>query len=405
MKIFDVCVVGSGPAGLMSAITAGSAGRSVILLEKNGKIGRKILATGNGRCNITNKNINISRYHGGDKNFITEVINKFDQNKTINYFESLGILLKEEDKGRIFPVTNQAQTIVDALTHELEKNNVKIELQTEVKNIVKEDDFIITLISGNVIFARKLILATGGKAAHQFGSSGDGIFWARNFGHTITQIHAALCPIEVNESWVRDIQGLRVEAKLTAMVDNKKIAEFYGDTLFTHFGISGPAPMAFSGDISPLINKSEIKIIIDLFSNIEVLELDNKLEKIFKNAGKKSVKNSLSGVIPQNLVPIILKIIEIDENKKAAEISAKYRKNIVNALKNLTITVKSIRPLKEAQVTRGGVELSEINSKTLESKIIKNLYFAGEIMDVDGDSGGFNLQWAWSSGYLAGNSI
>lgn len=399
---FDIAAIGAGPAGMMSAIFAAKNGKKVVLLEKNSILGRKLLATGNGRCNLTNKNIKIENYHSSDLNFVSGVLSQFDQYKTIEYFESLGLILKEEDRGRMFPRTNQASTVVEALNHELDSNNVELVTDFTVREIKKNNNWEIVSLDGKTISASKLIIATGGKAAHQLGSSGDGIFWAQKLGHKITPIYAALVPIETTETWVNEISGIKIEAEVSIRFDDKIVSRRSGDLLFTHFGLSGPAIMSQAGVIAPLLDKGEVKILIDLFSESNTEELDQKLAKIFSISGAKNVKNALLGIAPANLLPVILKNAGVDPEKKAAEVSKDERKRIVKNIKEMTLTVKKIRPLKEAQVTSGGVDISDINLQTLESKIVKDLYFAGEVLDVDGDSGGFNLQWAWSSGYVAG---
>jgi predicted Rossmann fold flavoprotein len=399
---YDIAIIGAGPAGLMAAIAA-SKNSSVVLIEKNELVGRKILATGNGRCNITNRFAEVSRYHSNHPAIIKDVLAEFDQSQAMKFFEGLGIVLKEEDNGRIFPRTNQAQTVVDALSHEVHECGVKVKTNAEVRNIAKEKTgFKILLKNGEAILSNKLILSTGGKAAHHLGSSGDGLFWAKVLGHTITPTYPALVPIETVETWPREISGLRVEGKSTVTLGDKIISEKSGDILFTHFGLSAPAIMAHAGKLAPHLGQ-DLKVHIDLFDEMSEKELDATLAEIFAKTGKKTLKNSLSGLIANNLAPVILKLCEIAD-RKSAEISKIDRLKIAQTLKDLTLTVKGLRSFKEAQVTSGGIALDEINPETLESKKISGLYFAGEILDVYGDSGGFNLQWAWSSGHLAGVS-
>lgn len=403
-KQFEVAIIGGGPAGLMAAIQASKKAR-VILIEKNEILGRKILATGNGRCNLTNRFVDVSRYHGGNSDFIKDILDQFDQFATMKFFTHLGIVLKEEDNGRIFPRTNQAQTIVDGLTDKVRNNKVRVDLSSEVKKISKTNEcFIIHFTNGKVIKSNKLILATGGKASHYLGSSGDGLFWAKILGHTIIPTYPALVPIETQETWVKQIQGLKVEGKSTAVVDDKIVSQKKGDILFTHYGLSGPSIMAHVGVIAPYLLKN-VQIHLDLFTDKTQSQLDQILVQIFNSSGKKTLKNSLSGLIPNNLASVILDILKIPQSKKTAEISKIDRIHIVKTLKNLILTIKQLRPFKEAQVTSGGIDLKQINPKTLQSKIIPGLYFCGEILDVDGDSGGFNLQWAWSSGYVAGQIL
>lgn len=401
---YDIAIIGAGASGILAAISAKRNGANVVLIEKNASIGRKILATGNGRCNVTNKFTSSDNYYGAPREFIKTALSSFDQNQTIRFFENLGLILKEEDRGRMFPRTNQATSVVSILSHELEKLKVEVRLKSEVKKIEKTSSWNIQLLDGSTITSNRLIITTGGKAAHQFGSSGDGHYWLKNLGVKITDIYAALVPVETEEAWVKQIQGLKVEAEASFFVDHKLISQRFGDLIFTHFGLSGPAIMSQAGFVAPFIGLKTVRVELDFVTEQSQKELDDTISRIFNVSGSKSVKNSLSGLIPSKLIPIILREAGIDENKKTAQISKIQRGEIVKCLKSLTLNISKIRPLKEAQVTRGGISSEEIDPQTLESKKIKGLYFAGEIIDVDGDSGGFNLQWAWSSGYLAGTS-
>lgn len=404
MDKFHIAIIGGGAAGSMVAISACSDDSSVVLIERNNRIGKKILTTGNGRCNLTNTNISVDRYHGANPKFISSVIGEFDHKKTMVFFESLGIILKEEDNGRIFPRNNQASAVRDALEYELQRKNVCIKTNSLVRKIKKNIDWQILLENGQEIRAKKLIIATGGKAAHQFGSSGDGYYWAEKFGHKIIATYPALVPMETEEKCFKEIQGIKIEGRVSISSSNKVIGQKQGDILFTHFGLSGPAVMAQARIIASKIESDKLKIHLDLFPEITDKKLDEKIKKIFEVNGAKFVKNCLGGAIPASLAVVILKNINIDPDKKAATISKLDREKIVTILKNIELTPKKLLPFKEAQVTSGGICADEINSETLESKIVQGLYFAGEIIDVDGDSGGFNLQWAWSSGHLAGTS-
>jgi len=407
MKIFDIAIVGAGPAGIMAAITAAKKGKRVILLEKNNIIGRKILATGNGRCNLTNKNIDVARYHGANPEFIKQILSVFDQYKVMEYFESLGVILKEEDNGRVFPRTNQATSIVEALNYELKHLRVTIETNALVKKIKYKKNWIVAGIrpAGDFqIEAKNLIITTGGKATFQFGSSGDGLFWSEKFGHTIISPQPALVPLETVETWPKNIQGLRIEGMAEVIADGITISKSYGDILFTHFGLSGPAIMKQSRNVSLLLPTKKVVMRIDTIPEETEKNLDKKIEIILNLNGAKSVKNALSGFIPAELINIILVNLLIDSEKKSSRVSKLERTAIIKGLKNVILTISKTRSFKEAQVTAGGVAAEEIDTKTLESKKVPHLFFAGEIIDVDGDSGGFNLQWAWSSGYLAGFS-
>jgi len=403
-KHYNVAVVGGGPAGIMAAIFAARADASVVLLEKNEAVGRKILATGNGRCNITNRNIPISRYHGSDITFAEPIFADFGSHETIEFFESIGVLLKEEDRGRIFPRTDQASTVVNALRAELTKYDVTIHTGFTVKRLEPGEPWHISDENGKQITADKVILTTGGKAAHQFGSSGDGLFWAKNFGHEIVPIHAALVPLETTDDFVKDIMGIRLVAHVSLLADGKLIASRDGDILFTHYGISGPAAMGLAREVDPLLiagRKAELSI--DMMPDLTAEKLDETIVGLAAADGKKAVKTLLAVVLPKNLVPHILATCRIKDNQKAAEISKSVRQDIVSTIKDFRLGISKVRPLKEAQVTAGGITTSEV-TPNLESKIVPGLYFAGEILDIDGDSGGFNLQWAWSSGKVAGEA-
>lgn len=404
MNKYDIAIIGGGAAGCMAAISAGSNSRSVVLIERNDKLGKKILATGNGRCNITNLDANSSRYHGASPEFIDKILKSFDQYKAMEFFETHGLIFKEEDNGRIFPRNDQASSVVELLEQKLRNNKVDIKTNSLVRKIEKNGSWKIKLEDGEEITACKLIITTGGQAAYQFGSSGDGYYWSEKLGHKIIKTHPALVPIDIKEEWIKGVQGIKVVCKASTIIDNKVIFGKTGDVLFTHFGISGPAAMAQARFVNTAVSSKQVRIKLDFFPDLNTNQLDEKLRKIFESNGAKLVKNCLVDVVPLKLLETILDNLNIDQNKKSAELSKKDRIIIVNYLKNIVLTPTGPRPFKEAQVTAGGIDSSEIDAKTMESKLVPTLYFAGEIIDVDGDSGGFNLQWAWSSGHLAGIS-
>lgn len=406
MNIYDIVIIGAGPSGIMAAISAAESGRSILLIEKNEKIGKKLLATGNGRCNLTNINVSNKNYSSDDLNFVESVISQLDQNKTIDFFESLGVMLKVEDKGRVFPRTNQASTILHVLSDQLNRKNITLLTGKTVLNVTNKDQGWEVKLNDKIVCGKKLLITTGGKAAHYLGSSGDGLFWAERIGHKISPIHAALVPINILEKWPKDVMGLKVNGKARIVNQNKILLEKSGDILFTHFGLSGPAIMGLSSSISKLIAKGlKPKISLDLFPEKTEKSLDELIKKVLNVSGAKQLKNALLGVLPHNLIGQIIKIAEIPGEQKSAEITRSDREKLITTLKNIEFTPVSTRPLKEAQVTAGGISTAEVNKRTLESKICPTLFFAGEILDVDGDSGGYNLQWAWSSGYVAGKGM
>lgn len=402
MKSHDVAIIGAGAAGMTAAITASQNGKRVILIEKNSQIGRKVLATGNGRCNLTNTHVNTDRYHGASPDFIQTVINHFDQHATMDFFRDLGLVMKEEENGRIFPRSNQASSVVEVMKHRLEANGVDVLLDAPVASIEVSTPWKISLADGRQFHADNLIITTGGRAAHQFGSTGEGLGWARHMGHTVTPTHAALVPVETVDTWPREVQGIKVEVCVRATCDGKTINESTGDLLFTSYGISGPSVMALAGSIAPLLRDSQVQVHIDLFPDITIEELDQTLQRVLNGARNTPLNEALVGLLPNSLIPIVLGFAELAGHEPAGSMPKSKHLDIVKTLKDMVVTVSKLRPFKEAQVTAGGVDTREIEPRTLQSKLVKGLYFAGEILDVDGDSGGFNLQWAWSSGYVAG---
>lgn len=404
MKRYHVAIVGAGPAGMMAAIAASRSRRGVVLIDRNPELGRKLLATGNGRCNLTNRDVTVSRYHGADPLFIETVLVQFDERATMAFFADLGLLLKEEDEGRIFPRTNQASGVVEVMRQRLLRAKVRMLLGAQVTGVEKLKVWRISLADGTVFEAEKLILATGGWAANQFGSTGDGLHWARKLGLSVTPVHPALVPVETVEQWTGEVHGVRVEARVRASTDSAVIGEKTGDVLFTNYGLSGTAVMALAGAIAPLLKKSEVRLHIDLFPDMETGQLQVIVVRSSMRVGTGPSSDALIGLIPSGLIAVVLRLAGIEGSTPADDLSREQLLSIAATMKDLTLTVSKLRPFKEAQVTAGGVDTSEIDPRSLQSWHMKGLYFAGEILDVDGDSGGFNLQWAWSSGYVAGMS-
>lgn len=416
-----VVVIGGGPAGMMSAIMAKEAGNEVILIEKMKSLGRKLLITGKGRCNITSSlpMEEFIKNTPGNGKFLYSVFNNFSNKDIIKFLNKEGLEVKEERGNRIFPVTDKSQDVLDCFIKKLKKDKVEIHYNEKVEEILydkKEDEKIVTGVrtSKGEIKADKVILATGGKSYPLTGSTGDGYCLAQKLGHTITNLKPSLVPIEIFEKSIcKNLQGLSLRNVSIKIIDNENKKEIYsdfGEMLFTHFGVSGPIILSSSAhlvrykNIDEKFKNKNIKIIVDFKPALSEEKLEARILRDFEEFKNKQFKNSLDKLLPQKLIPVIIKLSNINENKKVNEITKEERKQLVILLKNFTLTLEKLRPIEEAIITSGGINIKEINPKTMESKLVKNLYFAGEIIDVDSYTGGFNLQIAYSTGYVAGLS-
>ena len=423
-----VIVIGGGPAGMTAAITAAENGNKVILIEKMNSLGRKLLISGKGRCNITSsldmddfiKNI------PGNGRFLYSSFKNFSNNDIINFLKQQGLETKVERGNRVFPVTDQSIDVLKCFTKKLKELKVEIMLNTQVKEIIlsnnisniKEENKIVNgikLSNGKEILADKVILATGGKSYPHTGSTGDGYKIVQKLGHTITEIRPSLVPLECYQKHIcQDMQGLslkNVKIKLQDIENNKTIYEDFGEMLFTHFGVSGPTILSSSAhlvrykNIDKLLKERKIKLTIDLKPALSEEKLDERILRDFDEILNKRFKNSLDKLLPQKMINTIIKLSGINPEKKVNEVTKQERTKIVKLLKNFELEISNFRPIDEAIVTCGGINIKEINPKTMESKLIKGLYFAGEIIDVDAYTGGFNLQIAYSTGYTAGKEI
>lgn len=405
---YDVVVLGGGPAGIIAAGTAASMGRRTMLIEKNEKLGKKLFITGKGRCNITNtadfdefmKNI------PKNSKFFYSSFNGFSNNDLIGLLESLGLKTKVERGGRVFPESDKSSDVIKALERYLNKYRVDVKLNSKVLNIRHENGEVkgVLLDNGEFIECSSVILCTGGVSYPQTGSTGDGYEIAKKAGHSINELMPSLVPLVVSEPFIKELQGLSLKnVTVRAIADGKQVYEDFGEMLFTHYGLSGPIILSASFYVSDYLRKKrEIKIVIDLKPALTEDELDKRLIRDFEKNTNKQFKNSLDELLPQKLIPVIIALSGIDESKEVHQITKLERKALVKLLKGLTFTVAGTRPIAEAIVTSGGISLKEINPKTMESKLIKGLYFAGEIVDLDAFTGGFNLQIAFSTGYAAG---
>jgi len=404
---FDVVVVGAGAAGLMAAGRAAELGARVAIVDKNKTLGRKLLITGKGRCNITQAEFN-------DKKFIKKLDKKgqwlfsalavFGPEEVINFFERRGLKTKVEQGGRVFPESDKAQDVLDILLKYLREKKVKIFSGEAVLGLNLKDKKIISAKLGKRnISAKSFVLCTGGKAYPATGSTGDGYVWARDLGHKIIKSVPALVPIETKEVWPKNLQGLSLKnVNLNLWQNNKKQDFRFGEMLFTHFGLSGPIVLDISKKIGELLPGGEVIIEIDLKPALDIDQLDKRLQRDFSANGNKDFKNYLPDLVPQKIIEIIIKFSGIDAHKKLNAITREERKKIAITLKSLRTGVRGLMGFDQAIVTSGGIDLNEIDSRTMKSKIIDNLFFAGEIIDLDGPTGGYNLQICWSTGYLAG---
>ena len=410
-----VIVIGGGPAGMMAAIASSKSGNETILIEKNSNLGKKLLITGKGRCNITSS-LNMEDFIAntpGNGRFLYSAFQNFTNQDIINMLKENGLEVKEERGNRIFPVTDRAADVLNCFISELKKNNVKVKTGVKVNKILIENGIVIGIELENkeTISADKVILATGGKSYPATGSDGNGYKLAKDLGHTITEIKPSIVPLRADENLCGSMQGLSLKnVKITIKDEekNKKIYDDFGEMLFTHFGVSGPTILSSSAhlvrykNIENLFNENKIKLYVDFKPALNLDELDNRVLRDWENLKNKELKNSLDRLLPQKSIMPIIKLSKISETKKVNEITKEERKRLVDVIKGVEVTIKGFRPIDEAIVTAGGISIKEINPKTMESKLVQGLYFAGEIIDVDSYTGGFNLQIAYSTGYTAG---
>lgn len=401
-----VIVIGAGPAGMMAAITAAKK-HKVILIDSNDKVGKKLFITGKGRCNVTNSK-DISDFFDfipGNPQFLYSSLYTYTNDNVISFFQEHGVELKVERGGRVFPKSDKSSDIIKALSKALKESKVDIKLKSKVTNIQFDNSEIksIEINSSEKISGDHYIIATGGASYPLTGSTGDGQKFAKKMGHNIIDLKPSLVPIELSESWLKDLAGLSLKnISLTIYECKKQVYKEQGEILFTNFGVSGP--LVLSG--SRFIEKSkENTISVDLKPALSLTELDKRIQKDFKKYINSNFKNALDDLLPQKLIPIIIKLSEVDENKKINEITKLERGNLARLLKDFRMRVKRLRPLEEAIVTSGGVSTLEIDPSTMKSKVVKNLSFAGEVIDVDAFTGGYNVQIALSTGFVAGSNL
>ncbi|MGL5152677.1 MAG: NAD(P)/FAD-dependent oxidoreductase [Clostridium sp.] len=400
-----VIVIGAGPAGMMAAMTAGKK-HEVILLDSNDRLGKKLFITGKGRCNVTNDK-DISEFFDfipGNPYFLYSSLYTYTNRDTINFFEEEGIRLKVERGGRVFPESDKSSDIIKGLESGLRKANVNINLSSRVTRLINDGGKItgVEVNDNEIIKGDHFIIATGGASYPLTGSRGEGQKLTKKLGHKITPLKPSLVPIELKESFIKELMGLSLKnVEVSIKENNKTVYKNQGEMIFTHFGVSGP--LILSG--SRFVKDGSYDLCIDFKPALESKELDNRVQKDFKKYINKDFKNALDDLLPKKLIPVIIKLSNIPEDKKVNEITKVERKTLVDLLKCFKLTIKGLRPIEEAIVTAGGIDTKEIDPSTMRSKIVGNLSFAGEVMDVDAFTGGYNVQIALSTGYIAGSHI
>lgn len=405
-----VVIVGGGAAGMMAAIISARKGNEVSLYEQNEKLGKKLFITGKGRCNVTNDSDCeelLSNVISNPK-FLYSAFYDFDAGACMDFFESLGVRLKTERGNRVFPHSDHSSDIIRALEYEMRRLGVKIFLNTAVKEVLVEADRCVGVLlsDGGRATADSVLLATGGVSYPLTGANGSGLKMAQELGHKVTPLYPALVPLRIKETWCHELMGLSLRnVSLQIKNGKKKLYEGFGEMLFTHFGVSGPLVLSASSKIVKKIEKGELSLFIDLKPALTNEQLDKRILRDFEAAHNKQFKNSLKDLLPTKLIPVLIALSGISPEKKVNEITRGERMTLVNLMKQLPLTITGTGDFKEAIITQGGISVKEINPSTMESKVVKNLYFAGECMDVDALTGGFNLQIAWSTGYLAGTSM
>ena len=399
----EIAVIGGGASGLMAAITAKKSGKEVIILERKDRILKKVLITGNGRCNITNVNANISNYFGKNISSVENILNRFTPQDTMDFFNELGIVCNEENRGKVYPLSGQASSVVDALRFEAEKLGIKIETEFYVRKIEK-DGFKFRIYSEDrkKIEAGRVIIAAGGQSYPELGSNGSGFELAKELGHSVTKLSPSIVQLKTEKYQVKGLQGIKTDVAVTAYGDNKKICTYDGELLFTDYGISGNVVFNISF-VMPLYKDVEFEIdFMEKFDYNELYEMLKERKRILLHL---TMENYFNGMINKKLGQFLSKVSGIEKlSKPVKDLNDSDIRKLCTVLKKYRVKILETTGFKNAQVTAGGVSLDEVNTETLESKIVKGLYFSGEVLDVYGECGGFNLQWAWASGHIAGEN-
>jgi predicted Rossmann fold flavoprotein len=406
---YDVAIIGAGPAGMMAAVRAAECGARVVLLEKNHVPGMKLLMTGKQRCNITNAETDVRKFaehFGRNGRYLLSALYHFGVTETIDFFHRNGLKTKIEPDGRIFPESDRAKDVQGLFLRLIRENNITLLTDCRIKKILHRQNTIEKIILAAAgIEAADYVISTGGLSYPRTGSTGDGYGWAEQMGHTIIKPCPALTPVTVNAKWVRELEGLSLkDVRISIYQNSKKQDDRVGEALFTKAGLSGPVILDMSKSIGKLLVQGQTDLFIDFQPDMDSYMLDERILENLQKHNNKSIKNILSGLLPKKLIPVILGLTNIDPEKKGNSITKDERKKLRVISKHFPLTLKSLAGFDKAIITTGGIALKEIDAETMRSRIIKNLYFAGEILDLDGPTGGYNLQVCWSTGYLAGEN-
>jgi hypothetical protein len=408
--VWDVIVIGGGPAGMMAAGKAAENGAKVILIEKNDTLGKKLLLTGGGRCNFTNSELDprkfIEKYKDSGK-FLFSAFSKWGVKETLEFFHERGIKTRVEEGLRVFPESDSAKTVLDALIGYMKESGVDILLNSQVTNLSCEEKVFtgVKLKNGNLIKGRSAIITTGGTSWPETGSTGDGYSWLRDVGHTISEPSPLLVPISIKDSWVKELAGTSLKnINISAFQNDKKIISVRGDILFTHTGVSGPAIINMSGDIGKMLKNGDVVISLDLFPEKDHGLLNSILQELFKKHDKKKLRNALSDIIPSAVISLVMNISGVETEVECNSVTKEDRMAIIGVLKNIPMRVDGLFDADRSIVASGGVISEEVDFRTMRSRLVPNLYLAGDILDIDRPSGGYSLQLCWTTGRIAGDS-
>ncbi len=408
--LWDVIVIGGGPSGMMTAGKAASLGKKVLLIEKNETLGKKLLITGGGRCNVTNAEkelrVLLSKFKDSDK-FLFSAFSQFSNKDALDFFNSRGMETKVEAPGRVFPVSDSAQTVWNVLLEYLKTNNVTVVSKCTVIGLEKDGGKITAVIlkDKRKIKAKSFVVSTGGKSRPETGSTGDGFIWLKELGHNVIESSASLVPISIEESWVKTLQGVTLQnAKVTVLQNEVKQETKKGKVLFTHFGLSGPTILNLSSEIGELLKYGEVFLSLDILPDLDNGQLNLKLQEVIAEKSNKKFKNILDSILPSAFAGVIVELSKIDGDKPSNSVTREERIHLVNLLKNLRVKVSGLLGVDKAIITSGGIALEEINFKTMSSKLFPNLYVTGDLLNIDRPSGGYSLQLCWTTGFVAGSN-